>query len=111
MTMAVPMASDSGTSRRGFFTSPAVKVMLFQASAENIEPTCATPKATSRPNPPAAAVTAGTKPLRKSAPGRMVSAPWTAQRCEKLAAIAAALRPKSTPRTMSAEQRQRLSPR
>ena len=39
----MPSASESGTSRRGFFTSPAVKVMLFQASAENSEPTCATP--------------------------------------------------------------------
>ena len=65
MTSAVPSARDSGTSRRGFFTSPAVKVMLFQASAENSEPTCATPKATRRPNPPAAAVTAGTNAAQK----------------------------------------------
>ena len=34
--MPVPKASESGTSRRGFFTSPAVKVMLFQASAEKM---------------------------------------------------------------------------
>ena len=40
MTMTVPSASDSGMLRRGSFTSPAVKVMLFQASAENSEPVC-----------------------------------------------------------------------
>ena len=34
--------------RLGFFTSPAVKVMLFQASAENSEPTCTTARITSR---------------------------------------------------------------
>ena len=33
--------------RRGFFTSPAVKVMLFHASAENSEPTCTTARITS----------------------------------------------------------------
>ena len=38
MTMAVPAASEIGTSRRGFFTSPAVNVMLFHASAENSDP-------------------------------------------------------------------------
>ena len=69
MTITVPRASDKGTSRRGFFTSPAVKVMLFQASAENSEPTCATPNATSRPAAPAAAVSDGTQERRKSAPG------------------------------------------
>ena len=31
--------------RRGSFTSPAMKVMFFQASAENREPTWATQKA------------------------------------------------------------------
>ena len=34
--------------RLGFFTSPAVKVMLFQASAENSDPTCTTARITSR---------------------------------------------------------------
>jgi hypothetical protein len=42
MTTPVPNASESGKLRLGFFTSPAVKVTLFQASAENSEPTCAT---------------------------------------------------------------------
>ena len=45
---AGPMTSDSGILRRGFFTSPAVKVMLFHASAENSEPTCTTARITSR---------------------------------------------------------------
>ena len=40
MTMIVPSASDSGMLRRGSFTSPAVKVMLFQASAEKSDPVC-----------------------------------------------------------------------
>src|ERR1035438_3467190 len=34
--------------RLGFFTSPAVKVMLFQASAENSDPTCTTARITNR---------------------------------------------------------------
>src|SRR5271170_7430047 len=42
MTTPVPSASDSGRLRLGFFTSPAVKVTLFQASAENSDPTWAT---------------------------------------------------------------------
>ena len=42
----MPSASESGILRRGFFTSPAVKVMLFQASAENSEPTCTTARIT-----------------------------------------------------------------
>src|ERR1700733_4656928 len=48
--MNVPRASDSGTFLRGFLTSPAVNVMLFQPSAENSEPTWATHKAASNPN-------------------------------------------------------------
>ena len=40
MTMNVPSASDSGMLRRGSFTSPAVNVMLFQASAEKSDPVC-----------------------------------------------------------------------
>ncbi len=65
----VPKAIDSATSRLGFFTSAAVNPMLFQASAENSEPTCATPNATNNPNAPLAAVMVGTQPRRKSAPG------------------------------------------
>ena len=52
----VPSASESGMFRRGSFTSPAVKVMLFQASAENSDPVCDTQTATNSPN----AVTAET---------------------------------------------------
>jgi len=45
VTSAVPAASDKGEySRLGSFTSPAVKVMLFQASEENSEPTCGNTK-------------------------------------------------------------------
>ena len=35
--------------RRGFFTSPAVNVMLFQASAENSDPVCDTQMAMNMP--------------------------------------------------------------
>ena len=45
MTIAVPIARESGTSRLGFLTSPAVNVMLFHASAEKSDPTCETPNA------------------------------------------------------------------
>ncbi len=38
MTKPVPSTSESGMLRFGFFTSPAVKVMLFHASAEKSEP-------------------------------------------------------------------------
>src|SRR6476660_8240464 len=42
ITMPVPSARESGKLRLGFLTSPAVNVTLFQASAENKDPTCAT---------------------------------------------------------------------
>src|SRR5207249_4988939 len=45
-----PNASDNGMFRFGFLTSPAVKVMLFQASAENREFVCATQIPTNNPN-------------------------------------------------------------
>ena len=45
----VPSASASGMFRRGSFTSPAVNVMLFHASAEKSEPTCATHSAMNMP--------------------------------------------------------------
>ena len=41
--MATPNASEIGRLRRGLRTSPAVNVTLFQASAENRDPTMATP--------------------------------------------------------------------
>ncbi len=80
MTMPVPSASESGTLRRGFFTSPAVKVMLFQASAENSEPTWATPKAISRPKAPAAAETVGKQAAQKI--GARLDRPSAARRPE-----------------------------
>src|SRR6266446_1984649 len=54
MTRIVPSASESGTFRRGFITSPAVKVMLFQASAEKSEFVCATQMPTKSPKAVAA---------------------------------------------------------
>src|SRR5437868_13335298 len=54
ITRIVPNASDSGTLRRGLTTSPAVKVILFHASAEKSEFVCATQIATNSPNPVAA---------------------------------------------------------
>src|SRR5258706_292446 len=42
MTTMVPRARESGMFLRGSFTSPAVKVMLFHASAENSDPVCET---------------------------------------------------------------------
>ena len=49
MTAPVPSASESGRLRWGFFTSPAVKVTLFQASEENSDPTCETARIVSTP--------------------------------------------------------------
>jgi len=43
---AVPSTSESGIFRLGFLTSPAVKVMLFHASAENSDPVCTTARMT-----------------------------------------------------------------
>src|ERR1700732_1912946 len=54
MTRIVPNANESGTLRRGLMTSPAVKVMLFQASAEKSEFVWATQIPTKRPNAVAA---------------------------------------------------------
>ena len=63
--------------RRGFFTSPAVNVMLFQASAEKSDPVCDTQIATNRPN----AVSA-------DSPGTMSPRPRRVQRLPKLSATA-----------------------
>ena len=41
--MPTPSASESGRLRLGLRTSPAVNVTLFHASAENSDPTMATP--------------------------------------------------------------------
>src|ERR1700761_1578237 len=92
MTMMVPKAIERATSRLGFLTSAAVKPMLFQASAENKEPTCETQRATNKPNAPLAAVTVGTNERRKLAPGSMDCASRTAQKWPKLSEIAVAFR-------------------
>ena len=54
MTMAVPDTRESGMVRRGSFTSPAVNVMLFQASDEKSEPVCEMQMPTKRPKAVAA---------------------------------------------------------
>ena len=77
MTTDVPTASDSGILRRGFFTSPAVNVMLFQASAENSEPVCDTQIATKRP-----------KAVLADGPVAPSARPRRAQRLPKLSAPA-----------------------
>src|SRR3954469_4964161 len=86
MTIGVPSASESGMFRRGSFTSPAVKVMLFHASAENSEPVCDTHTATNRPN----AVIA-------DKPGTMSTTPRGVHRLPKFSATAGAFQPRSRP--------------
>src|SRR5438477_7288262 len=98
MTRPVPKASERGMFRRGSFTSPAVKVMLFHASAENKEPTCATQKAMNRPKAPALAATLEIH--GKS--GLIGTTPRGVQKSPKLALIASALRPNSKPTMISA---------
>src|SRR6202030_3436176 len=102
MTIAVPTARETGMSRLGFFTSPAVNVMLFQASAEKSDPTCETPKAINKPNAPDAAVTDGMNDFIQDAPGSMVCGSCSVQMPVKLAWIAAALRPRNIPARISA---------
>src|ERR1035437_486532 len=89
--MPTPRARESGRLRRGLRTSPAVKVTLFQASAENREPTCATAMMVMVP-------TNAMGPPTPTCTG--CSAPHPALRqkfAPKLAAIAAALRPTIIP--------------
>src|ERR1039457_6141281 len=93
VTSAVPAASERGMLRRGFFTSPAVKVMLFQASEENREPTCPTQNATNKPIAPPVAASVG----RKDISGLIGETPCGVQRLEKLARTASALRPRNKP--------------
>src|SRR5207253_2849920 len=93
MTRAVPAASESGLLRRGSCTSPAVNVILFQASAENKEPTCATQKAINRPRAPVAALRAG----RKDRSGLTVTVFCGVQKLEKLAWMTSAFRPINKP--------------
>src|SRR5215469_8715649 len=67
MTMMVPNTIESATSRLGFFTSAAVKPILFQASAENNDPTCATANASSNPYHPFANGNRGKRMVRIAA--------------------------------------------
>src|SRR5258706_13128305 len=90
MTMVVPGASESGTFLRGFFPSPAVNVMLFQASAEKSEPVCETQMAMNNPN----AVAAET-------PGVMAENPRVVQNCPKLSATAVGFQPRIRPTATS----------
>src|SRR6266853_4314200 len=90
ITIVVPTASESGTFRRGSFTSPAVNVMLFQASAEKSEPVCETQMAMNNPN----AVAAET-------PGVMSENPRVVQNCPKLSATAVRFQPRIRPTATS----------
>src|SRR5581483_7529775 len=83
----VPNANESGTSRRGLRTSPAVNVMLFHASAENSDPVCATQIATSKPN-----AVCGVIPVTTGVNPRGV------QRSEKFARTASQFQPAKMPR-------------
>ena len=103
MTTPVPSASESGRLRLGFFTSPAVKVTLFHASAENSDPTCATARIVSVPTitigPPTPTCTACCAPspalCQKFAP--------------KFAARACALRPSANPNTANPSSAETLA--
>ena len=88
--MMVPNASESGMLRLGSLTSPAVKVMLFQASAENSEPVWATQIPTKRPN----ALMAVRPPPKSS------SEPLTVHRLLKFAPNAPEREPISKPNTI-----------
>src|SRR6187455_1410446 len=99
MTSPVPKASDKGKLRRGFFTSPAVKVMLFQASDEKSEPTCPTQTAINIPNAPPVAETVATKD-RSDLIGETFTGP---QKLVKLMLSASALRPIMSPRRIKAK--------
>ena len=72
--------------------------MLFQASAENSEPTWAVQNATTTPNRPLATETAG----MKAKSGRITSASWGSRALAKFAAMTWTLRPMTRPRTISA---------
>ncbi len=98
MTSPTPRASESGILRRGFFTSPAVKVMLFQASEEKSEPTWATQKAMNRPKTPAEAMAAG----RPEISGLIVTAFARRPEVAEVGRDRSALRPMKSPMMMSA---------
>src|ERR1700683_3227358 len=88
MTITVPRASDNGTLRAGLRTSPAVKVMLFQASAANSEPICEVQSAIKMPSP-----------LSGEMPGDGGNTPTGVQACPKLAFTTMAFQPSKQPIT------------
>ncbi len=98
MTTPVPSASESGKLRLGFFTSPAVNVTLFHASAENSDPTCAMASAvsveTSTP-PPTSCNVPRLELCQKFAP--------------KFAATAVAFRPRKIPKITSPSSAETLA--
>src|SRR2546430_15910623 len=98
MTSAVPPNSESGMVRLGSRTSPAVKVILFQASEENSDPTWAAQMATSRPKAPPAAVTGE----MNDKSGLISVTPRGVQKSPKLALNASALPPMKTQITINA---------
>ena len=63
MTRLVPRPSASGILRRGLRTSPAVNVILFQASEEKSDPVCVTQSATNRPKADAAVRPSSVSPI------------------------------------------------
>src|SRR5258707_2560808 len=91
MTIVVPSASENGMFRRGSFTSPAVNVMLFQASAEKSEPVCETQIATNNPNA-----------VRADRPGTIGAADRMDHNAPKLSDTAALFRPNRMPSRINA---------
>ena len=92
--------SDSGRLRRGCRTSPAVKVMLFQASDEKSDPVCATHIATNKPKA-VAAVSPPREAVNRLARG--------VHKSPKLPATAAsAFQPSARPTHDQSQQRARL---
>ena len=90
MTRLVPSASDNGMFRLGSFTSPAVNVMLFHASAEKSDPVCARQIATNSPNA-----------LTAVRPGAMSTTFRGVHALPKFSATTGALQPRSRPTAMS----------
>src|SRR5471032_2543411 len=88
--MIVPSASDSGTLRAGLRTSPAVKVMLFQASAANSEPICAVQSPIRMPKPDSGEI-----------PAAGGNTPTGVQALAKLPCTTAAFQPSRPPITMT----------
>src|SRR5471032_3688217 len=86
----VPSANDKGTLRAGLRTSPAVKVMLFQASAANSEPIWAVHSPIRMP-----------KLDKGEMPAAGGSTPTGVQGWEKLAFTASAFQPSRKPITIT----------